>query len=130
MNNKRLNAVIREHSDSLEEGGLGYWRYVYHEMLMLTITDEGHNRMRIISPVALAKDVSNSILRECMEANFDRALDARFALSGDHLWSVFIHPFEELSEKQFVDGMNQVATLAANYGTSFSSSDLLFGGGD
>ena len=64
-----------------------------------------------------------------MEANFDRALDTRYALSGDHLWSAFIHPLDELRETQFVDGMNQVATLAANYGTTFTSTDLLFGEG-
>ena len=129
MDNKRLDTVISEHCDSIEERSLGYLQYSYRGVLMLTITDESHNRMRIVSPVALAKDVGTKLLTECMEANFDRALDARYALSGDHLWSAFIHLLDELRETQFVDGMNQVATLAANYGATFTSTDLLFGGG-
>lgn len=129
MNNKRLNAIISEHADKIEEAENGYWRYMYKDQTLLTITDESHNRMRIISPAALSKDLNQDALQICMEANFDRALDARYAISGEYLWSAFIHSLAELTDKQVVDAMDQVATLTANYGTTFTSSDLLFGGG-
>ena len=128
MDNRRIDAVIREHSDSINEGSLGYWHFTYRGQMMLTITDESHNRMRVMAPATPAAEVGNEVLQKCMEANFDRALDARYALSGDYLWSAFIHPLTELGERQFVDGMNQVAALAENYGTTFTSSELFFGG--
>ena len=127
MDNKRLDTLIGKHADSVEKGSPGYWQYTYRGQTLLTITDESHNRMRIIAPVALANSVDDAMLRQCMEANFDRALDARYALSGEYLWSAFIHPLHELSEQQFLDGINQVATLAGNYGTTFTSGDLSFG---
>jgi hypothetical protein len=38
-----------------------------------------------------------------------------------------MHPLAELTEAQFRDGVEQVATLADNFGTSFASSNLSFG---
>lgn len=129
MNNQRIDAVVREYADTIEEATLGYWRFIYKEQVLLAVTDEAHNRMRLISPVALSKDVDDGLLRICMGANFDRALDARYAISGEYLWSAFIHPLAEVTDRQFIDAMDQVATLAANYGTTFTSGDLFFGGG-
>lgn len=129
MNNRRIDGIIREYADNIEEALLGYWRYTYKGQAVLTITDESHNRMRIICPVALTKDVDDKQLRVCMEANFDCALDARYATSGEYLWSAFIHPLAEVTDSHFIDAMEQVITLAGNYGTTFSSSNLLFGGG-
>ena len=60
-------------------------------------------------------------------ANFDRALDAKYAISRGYLWAVFVHPLRELSEPQLCDAVHQVATLAENYGGTYSSSDLVFG---
>lgn len=129
MDNQRLDAIICEYADAIEEASLGYWRFIYKKQVILAVTDEAHNRMRLISPVAMAKDVDDELLRVCMEANFDRALDARYAISGEYLWSAFIHPLAEVGDRQLVDSMDQVAALAANYGTTFTSSDLLFGNG-
>lgn len=128
MDNKSIDRIIQEYADEIMEASLGYWQFTYKGIVVLTITDQSHNRMRLISPVALSKEVNSEMLRICMEANFDRALDARYAISGDHLWSAFIHPLAELNDKQFIDAMDQVVTLAANYGSSYSSCDLLFGG--
>ena len=44
------------------------------------------------------------------------------------LWSAFIHPLQQLGSAQFRDAVEQVVTLAKNYGTSFSSGNLAFGG--
>jgi hypothetical protein len=62
-------------------------------------------------------------------ANFDRALDARYASGRGYLWSVFLHPLSSLTDSEFLDGVEQVVTLARNYGTSYASSNLLFQGG-
>jgi len=39
-----------------------------------------------------------------MQANFDSALDARYAIAKGKLWSAFIHPLSELNEEQFFSG--------------------------
>ena len=63
-----------------------------------------------------------------MAANFDKALDAKYALYNNFLWSVFTHPLKELESKQIVDAFYQVKTLVENYGTSYTSSNLVFSG--
>ena len=127
MNNARLDTLIREHG-KVEEGQLGYWQFHYQERMVLVVTDESHNRMRIITPVVESVEIGEEIWLLALQANFDRALDARYAINGDYLWSAFIHPLRELTEAQFLDALDQVVTLADNFGTSFSSSDLVFGG--
>ena len=130
MNNKRIDQIIREYAGELEEAELGYWKFSYDGQYLLIVTDENHNRMRVISPVVLIDEVSNELLFKCMEANFDRALDARYAISGEYLWSAFIHPLAELTDDQLIDALNQVVTLAKNFGMTFTSSELRFGAGE
>lgn len=127
MNNERLDSLIRDCAE-VREGKLGFWNADYRDRLVMVITDESHNRMRIITPVVEITEVSEEIWMLALRANFDRALDARYAVNGEYLWSVYIHPFNQLSDAQFLDALDQVVTLADNFGTSFSSSDLVFGG--
>lgn len=127
MNNARLDTLIREHA-VVDEGQPGYWKLDFQQRAVLVITDETHDRMRIITPVAEVTDLSEEIWLLALSANFDRALDARYAVNGDYLWSAFIHPLSPLTDDQFIDGLRQVATLADNFGTTFSSGSLAFGG--
>ncbi len=62
-----------------------------------------------------------------LEANFDRALDAKYSLYQGLLWSSFTHPLQELTVEQLKDAIKQVATLADRYGDTYSSTDLVFG---
>lgn len=127
MNNARLESLIRERCE-IEEGQPGYWKFEYQGRIVLVITDESHDRMRIITPVAEVTELSEEIWLLALTANFDRALDARYAVNGEYLWSAFIHPLSPLTDHQFTDGLQQVTTLADNFGTTFSSSSLAFGG--
>lgn len=65
-----------------------------------------------------------------MQANFDSALDARYAIAKGKLWSAFIHPLSELNEEQFFSGLAQTITLVKSYGETYSSGALIFKGGD
>jgi hypothetical protein len=65
-----------------------------------------------------------------MQANFDTALDARYAIAQEMLWSTFIHPLSSLDARQFLAGLGQTINLARNYGSSYASGLLSFGGGD
>ena len=66
----------------------------------------------------------------CIRDSFSSALDAKYALRDQTLWSVFTHPLGELSDEQFLDCVAQVANLANNFGHSYASGNLFFGAGE
>ncbi|MEM7753338.1 MAG: hypothetical protein AAF230_07990 [Pseudomonadota bacterium] len=99
-------------------------------MPVTIIADPGANRMRILVPIASATGLSDADLMRLMQANFDTALDARYAVAQNRLWSVYIHPLAQLERSQFVSGVAQTVTLARNYGSSYASGGVVFGGGD
>jgi hypothetical protein len=129
MDNAFLHGILDSVTDSLE-GEAGMWQLVYNERMMLVITDEHHDRMRIISPIELMEHVSPAQLEEAMVANFHSALDVRYAISGDMIWSAFIHPLRSLSEGQVRDALLQVYRAAETFGTTYTSSELIFPGDD
>ena len=63
-----------------------------------------------------------------LEANFHSALDAKYSMFEGFVISVYTHPLRELTRDQFVDAMGQVVNLAQNFGTTYSSTSLIFGG--
>lgn len=128
MSNQKLDGLIRQITSHVE-GELGYWKLHIDGRDILVITDEHHNRMRIMSPVTSQDQLDAVELARLLEANFGSALDAKYALRDQTLWSVFTHPLGELSDEQFLDCVAQVANLANNFGRSYASSNLIFGGG-
>ncbi len=127
MSNQKLDELIRQITPHVE-GQLGYWQFNVDGRDLLVITDERHNRMRIMSPVTSQDKLDADELARLLEANFGSALDAKYALRDQTLWSVFTHPLGELSDEQFLDCVAQVANLANNFGHSYASSNLIFGG--
>lgn len=127
MDNAALYRILDSVTDSLQ-GQSGMWELQYNDRPMLVITDEYHDRMRIISPVKLVEDVSNEEMEEAMIANFHSTLDVRYAISDDLMWSAFIHPLKALSEDQVRDALQQVYRAAETFGSTYSSSDLVFPG--
>ena len=88
------------------------------------------DRMRIVIPIATTEDIDEDQLMRLMQANFDSALDARYAIARDILWATFIHPLGSLTDEQFLVGVGQTANIVATYGTTYSSGMFVFGGGD
>ncbi len=102
--------------------------------VLLVMSDPAANRMRVMAPVLqvdLEDEDDLKLVLLAMHANYDRALDARYALHNGVLWSAFIHPLSSLTEADLKSGLSQVETLHRNTGTTFSSGGLLFapGGG-
>jgi hypothetical protein len=67
-------------------------------------------------------------MHSALSANYDRALDAKYAIADGVLWSTFLHPLRSLTEDDFLSALDQVQRLAETAGTTFSSSDLVFQG--
>ena len=129
MTNKKLDDLIRQITSDVV-GQMGNWQFLINKRDILVITDERHNRMRIMSPVTTQDRLNEAELTRLLEANFSSALDAKYALRDQTLWSVFTHPLGELSDEQFLDCVAQVANLANNFGQSYASGNLFFGAGE
>ncbi|MEL6506024.1 MAG: type III secretion system chaperone [Pseudomonadota bacterium] len=94
------------------------------------VYDINANRMRLVAPVARITDIDDDVLVRLMQANFDSALDARYALAQGVVWSTFIHPLASLTLDDFASGIGQTVNLVSTFGSSYSSGALIFGGGD
>jgi hypothetical protein len=86
--------------------------------------------MRAMVPIASVEGLGKEDLLRLMQANFDAALDARYAVAHGRLWGVFIHPLSPLEKDQFLSGLVQVLTVAKTYGTGYTGGAAIFGGGD
>lgn len=127
MNNQRLHKLI-EGTGTDVQGELGYWQFIAHGAQVWCITDETHDRMRVMAPIAEIENVTTEEIHACMEANFDRALDARYCMRNGQLFGAYIHPLSPLTENQFLSAVHQVVAVEANFGSTYSSSELFFGG--
>lgn len=97
---------------------------------VVIIMDPVADRMRAVVPIRAEAGIDGDELRRLMQANFDTALDARYAIANGRLWSTFIHPLSPLERDQFLSGLGQTVNLALSYGTLYSGGGLSFGGGD
>ena len=126
MTNSRMHVIFQNEVDEMEGEG-GAWQLSYFGRPLLVITDSLANRMRIFSPIIAQEDLESGQLEKMLEANFHSALDAKYSLYTGYVVSVFTHPLQELSEKQLVDAMRQVVVLAETFGTSYQSTEMIFG---
>lgn len=127
-NNKVLGDILEEVADTLV-GQEGRWQFAIKKRVMLCITDETNNRMRIMSPVTEVSNLDEEQFKNALTANFHTALDVKYAISDETLWTVFIHPLLELTPEQFRDAISQVYVASETFGTLYSSTELIFGGG-
>ena len=127
MTNDKLEKIIYREGTEVD-GHSGNWRFNFRERTTLVMTDQTANRMRIMTPILEEKEISKSQYKVMLEANFDKALDAKYAVHEGIVWSVYTHPLGELTVEQFRDAVRQVATLADNFGGTYTSTNLVFGG--
>lgn len=127
MDNQQLEELLTLHADSIQ-GQSGRWQLLVKEMPMVVLTDETNDRMRIIAPIIESSKLDEGLLLDCLTANFHSALDVKYAISDGLLWSVYVHPLSPLTEMEVESAVNQVYAAAVTFGTTFSSTPLLFGG--
>lgn len=97
---------------------------------VIVIADPAANRMRAMVPIRSAAGLTRAELMRLMQANFDTALDARYAVARGRLWGVFIHPLGPLEKDQLISALIQTVNVARTYGQSYSGGAQVFGGGD
>lgn len=132
MNNEQLAAIIQR-IDPEYTGRPGLWQLRIESIgdkTITVITDTNADRMRIVIPIRKADDLNQEEMYRILQANYDSALDARYAIGQGILWSTFIHPLSSLNDKDFLSGMGQTINIVTTYGKTYSSGMFTFGGGD
>ena len=129
MSRDRLAAILTaiDPEAVIEERGM---TLTVAQVPVTVIVDQAANRMRILVPISSADGLGETELLRLLQANFDTALDARYAVANGRVWSTFIHPLAELQSNQLISGLAQTVTLAQTYGDTYNSGALVFGGGD
>lgn len=130
MTLKRLDEIIRRLDEKAQSPRPGFWQFEVEKRTVMIVTDVRNNRMRIMVPIGPAANVTDAVMKRLMQANFDTALDSRYAVAREILWATFIHPLKALHDRQFVEAIGQTVNLAVTFGTTYSSGLLSFGGGD
>lgn len=104
--------------------------FTVDDVPVLIVMDVQADRMRAMVPIRAAGEMTPEEMTRVMQANFDTALDARYAIAGDRLWGVFIHPLSPLEKDQLISGIAQTVNIANTYGTLFTGGAAQFGAGD
>lgn len=124
-----METLIERLDPEVERAG-GAFRFTIEDVPVLIVTDARADRMRAMVPIRSADSLNEEDLVRMMQANFDSALDARYAVAEGRVWATFIHPLSPLKDDQFISGVGQTVNLALTYGTLFSSGAGQFGRGD
>lgn len=125
MTEESLLSFVHDNSEIIsEEKGYVYFKYL--EIKMVLLYDCEHNRMRIIAPITVYSELAPKIKDNLMDANFHKALDARYAVSEDTLYACFIHPLSTLTQEDLASALKQVSNLKLSFGKTYSSGQLDF----
>jgi hypothetical protein len=129
MSAERLGQLVRALDPGAVAQGRG-WRLSIEGQVVLLVTDAAAGRVRAMVPIRAAAELTPEDLQRMLQANFDTALDGRYAIAQGLVWSLYVRPLEGLDKVQLISGLAQVITLARSYGTDYASGALRFGGGD
>ena len=129
MTAARLSAILLRLDPEARPVGNGIEMTV-DDLPVLVIVDARADRMRAMVPVRGADGMSEDEMLRVLQANFDSALDARYAVAQGRLWAVYIHPLAALERDQLISGIGQAVNAARTYGTLFTGGAMQFGGGD
>jgi hypothetical protein len=125
MTTQAMSKLLDSYLTELE-GQPGFWRGVRNEVPVFVFSDDEHDRMRIMAPIGVVEELEPDLLHVLLQANYDRALDARYAMRGNELWSVVVHPLATLATDDLPEMFDQVTTLVKNTGSTFASTELVF----
>jgi hypothetical protein len=125
MTTAAISKLIESYLSDLE-GRPGFWRGIKDDVPVYVFSDDSNDRMRLMAPIGELKELDPEILEVLLHANYDRALDAHYAMRGLEVWAVSVHPLATLAPDDFASFIEQVVKLVKNTGTTYASSDLVF----
>lgn len=126
----RLGEIVKAIDPDARDLGGRMFELTLNDVPILVVTDASADRMRAMVPIRSAEGLEPDDMERMMQANFDSALDARYAVAQGRLWGVFIHPLSPLEKDQFLSGLAQTVSLAQTYGSLYTGGAAVYGGGD
>ena len=129
MTLERMGAIVRTIDPEAQVFATGF-QLTIEDIPIIIVSDPAADRMRAMVPIRSAEGLDPDELMRLMQANFDTALDARYAVANGRLWGTYIHPLSPLEREQFISALIQTVNLARTYGTLYSGGAQTFGGGD
>lgn len=129
MTLERMGAIVQAIDPEAQVFATGF-QLTIEDIPVIIVSDPAADRMRAMVPIRSAQGLEPGELMRLMQANFDTALDARYAVANGRLWGAFIHPLSPLEREQFISALIQTVNLARTYGTLYSGGAQTFGGGD
>lgn len=130
MTLERMNELIEAIGDNVARPQESQWQLVIEEIPVLVIADAQNDRMRVLVGISKTENLPAGLYQRLMQANFDTALDARYAVAKGIVWAAFMHPLKALTDRLFLSGVGQTVNLARTFGNTFSSGGLTYQGGD
>ncbi|MEM8786882.1 MAG: hypothetical protein AAGE76_01330 [Pseudomonadota bacterium] len=106
------------------------FQMIIDDVPVLIVTDPLADRMRAMVPIRSTEGMTAEEVMRVLQANFDTALDARYAVARGRLWGTFIHPLSPLEKDQLISGLGQTVNIAKTYGSLYTGGALTFGDGD
>jgi len=126
MTQSEMAKIIKELVEETQ-GSDNNLSFIYDGVTITMVSDARANRMRLVSPVIEAGNMSDQQVIASLVSNYHLALDARYAIGSGVLFSTYIHPMAELTKNQLLSAVRQVATLSKTFGTTYTSGELSFG---
>ena len=87
MTLERLNALILAVDEEAQRPQENLWAFHVSEVPVTVIADPRADRMRIMVAIAGSETLEPAQLNRLMQANFDSALDARYAIARGVVWA-------------------------------------------
>ena len=123
MNNQKLIKHLDKECDSIS-GEDGKWQLFYRGIVILAVTDEVNDRIKLLSPITYIKDIEPSVISDCMKANFENLKDVKYAISNEIIWSIYNHDYKTLSTEQLDEAILQIYYSTGTFGGNYSSTSI------
>ncbi|MBI4815476.1 MAG: hypothetical protein HY791_04430 [Deltaproteobacteria bacterium] len=113
-----IHRVLVDRSDRVRSPRPGVWHLSVEGVPVLIFAEE--SRVRILAPIFSfdrldsSPDVERALLYRLLRANFDRAVDARYALLGRTVFASVTHTRASLGTRDLDRYLNQVVNLHKN----------------
>ena len=124
MTVERLEGILSQETNDFRAEN-GQWRFTFEGRPMVALVDVAVNRMRIVAPITAAANLTGEQIQNILVANFHTTLDGRYAVTNGTVVATFVHPLSSLQENDLQAALRQISQLAENFGSTYSSGELL-----
>ena len=97
MTQARMVEIVKELVEETE-GPDNSLSFVYDGIAITMVSDVNANRMRLLAAVIDVEQLTEEQILATLVSNYHLALDARYAIGGNVLYSTYIHPLSPLTK--------------------------------